>query len=128
VGGRGESLGPDLTTVANRFQPKEILESIVYPSQVVSDQYASQIIVANGKTYSGVAARNPDGSVTVLQSNGQKAQILAADIEEMRASKQSSMPEGLMNPLSLEQVADLFTFLLNSGQADVAGRTPDPRR
>jgi putative heme-binding domain-containing protein len=128
VGGRGESLGPDLTTVANRFQPKEILESIVYPSQVVSDQYASQIIVANGKTYSGVAARNPDGSVTVLQSNGQKAQIPAADIEEMRASKQSSMPEGLMNPLSLEQVADLFAFLLNSGQADVAGRPPEARR
>jgi putative heme-binding domain-containing protein len=127
-GGRGESLGPDLTTVASRFQPKEILESIVYPSQVVSDQYASQIIVANGRTYTGVAARNPDGSMTVLQSDGQKAQLPADDIEDVRASKLSSMPEGLLNPLSLEQVADLFAYLLAQQQADVAGRPAEPRR
>ena len=122
VGGRGESLGPDLSTVANRFQPKEILESIVYPSQVVSDQYASQIIVANGKTYTGVAGKNSDGSLTVLQSDGKKVQVPAADIDEVRPSKLSSMPEGLMNPLSLQQVADLFAFLTNGSQADVAGR------
>src|SRR5690606_23210297 len=34
VGNQGEGIGPDLTTVARRFQVKEILESIVYPSQV----------------------------------------------------------------------------------------------
>jgi putative heme-binding domain-containing protein len=127
-GGRGESLGPDLTTVANRFQPKEILESIIYPSQVVSDQYASQIIVANGKTYTGIAARNPDGGLTVLQSDGKKVQLAAADIEDVRASKLSAMPEGLMNPLSLEQVADLFAYLLNGSQVDVAGQGAAPRR
>ena len=126
--GRGESLGPDLTNVANRFQTKEILESIVYPSQVVSDQYASQVVVANGKTYMGVAAKGADGSITVLQSDGQKVQLAAADIEDVRASKLSSMPEGLLNRLSLEQVADLFAFLLNGSQADVAGRPAGPAR
>ena len=54
--GTGEGIGPDLTTVAQRFQRKEILESIVYPNQVVSDQYASQIVIAGGKTYTGIAA------------------------------------------------------------------------
>jgi putative heme-binding domain-containing protein len=127
-GGRGEALGPDLTTVANRFQAKEILESIVYPSQVVSDQYASQIIVANGKTYTGIAGRNPDGSVTILQADGQKIQLPADEIDEARASKMSSMPEGLMNPLSLEQVADLFAYLMNGQQADVATRPTTPSR
>jgi len=122
VGGRGESLGPDLSTVGNRFQPKEILESIVYPSQVVSDQYASQIILSNGRTFTGLAAKNADNSITILQSDGQKVQLAADDIDEVRQSKLSSMPEGLMNPLSLQQVADLFAFLLNSSQADVAGR------
>ena len=121
-GGRGESLGPDLTTVANRFQPKEILESIVYPSQVVSDQYASQIVVANGRTYTGIAGRNPDGSVSVLQADGQKMQLAADEIDEVRPSKVSSMPEGLMNPLTLEQVADLFAYLMNSQQTEVANR------
>ncbi len=127
-GGRGESLGPDLTTVANRFQMKEILESVVYPSQVVSDQYKSQIVVANGRTYTGLAAKNPDGSVTVLQSDGKKAQIAAADIEETRPSKLSAMPEGLLNPLTLDQVADLFAYLVKGPDADIAGRAAEPRR
>jgi putative heme-binding domain-containing protein len=127
-GGRGESLGPDLTTVANRFQSKEILESIVYPSQVVSDQYASQIIVANGKTYTGIAGRNPDGSISVLQADGQKIQLAADEIDEVRPSKMSSMPEGLLNPLSLEQVADLFAYMMNGQQAEVAGRPSTPNR
>ncbi|MEX2317405.1 MAG: HEAT repeat domain-containing protein [Pirellulales bacterium] len=126
--GRGESLGPDLTTVANRFQPKEILESIVYPSQVVSDQYASQIVVANGRTYTGVAVRNADGSMTVLPADGKKVQLPAEDIEEVRSSKLSAMPEGLMNPLSLEQVADLFAYLMKGSDSDVAGRGPETRR
>ena len=51
--GKGESIGPDLTSVAQRFTRKEILESIIYPNQVVSDQYASKLVTANGKTYYG---------------------------------------------------------------------------
>jgi putative heme-binding domain-containing protein len=120
--GRGEAVGPDLTTVAQRFQRKEILESIIYPNQVVSDQYASQVVVANGKTYTGLVAPQPDGSLIVLQSDGQKVQVPAGDIEEQTASKMSAMPEGLLNRLSLEQVADLFAFLMNAPEPNVAGR------
>jgi putative heme-binding domain-containing protein len=120
--GQGESLGPDLTTVAQRFQRKEILESIVHPNQVVSDQYVSQIVIAGGKTYIGVAAKNPDGSMTVLQADMQKVELAAEDIESVRPSKTSAMPEGLLNKLTLEQVADLFAFLMKSPEPSVAGR------
>jgi putative heme-binding domain-containing protein len=120
--GRGEGIGPDLTTVAQRFQRKEILESIVHPNQVVSDQYASQIVIAGGKTYTGIVARDPDGSMTVLQSDSQKVELAADDIEDVRASKTSAMPEGLLNTLTLEQVADLFAFLTKSPEPNVAGR------
>src|SRR5205814_2561547 len=91
-GGRGEAIGPDLTTVAQRFTRKEILESIVYPNQVVSDQYASKSVVSGGKTYTGIVARNPDGSITVLQSDLQKVHIAKEDIEEVRDTKTSAMP------------------------------------
>ena len=55
--GTGESAGPDLTTLGQRFQRKEMLESIVFPSHVVSDQYASQIVMANGRAYTGIVTR-----------------------------------------------------------------------
>ena len=120
--GQGEGIGPDLTSVNQRFQRKEILESIVYPNQVVSDQYASQIVTAGGRQYVGIAARQPDGDIIILQSDGQKAKIAAADIEDVKPSKQSAMPEGLMNRLTLDQVADLFAFLMKSPEPNVATR------
>jgi len=126
--GRGEGIGPDLTTVAQRFQRKEILESIVYPNQVVSDQYVSHIVTANGKSYTGIAARNADGSMIVLQSDAQKVQLAAADIEDVQPSKISAMPEGLLNKLSLEQVADLFAYVMNAPEPSVAGRDAATRR
>lgn len=120
--GQGEGIGPELTNVSQRFQRKEILESIVYPNQVVSDQYASQIVTAGGRQYVGIAARQQNGDIIILQSDGQKTTVAAADIEDVKPSKQSAMPEGLMNRLTLDQVADLFAFLMKSPEPNMAGR------
>ncbi len=126
--GTGESAGPDLTTVGQRFQRKEVLESVVFPSHVVSDQYASKMVLANGRAYTGIVAQRPDGSVTVLQSDGGKVTLAADEVEEIEPSKTSTMPEGLLNPLTLEQVADLFAFLMEGNNATMAGRVTVPQR
>jgi putative heme-binding domain-containing protein len=126
--GTGESTGPDLTSLGQRFQRKEVLESILFPSHVVSDQYASQMVLANGRSYVGIVARQPDGSVTVLQSDGGKVSLKADEIEETEPSKTSTMPEGLLNPLTLEQVADLFAFLMDGSSTTMAGRVTAPQR
>jgi putative heme-binding domain-containing protein len=120
VGNRGESIGPDLTSVGYRFQRKEILESIVYPSHVISDQYATRVVMAGGKSYAGLVAEHA-GGVTVLTSTGQKIEIRKDDIEEIQPSNVSAMPTGLLNPLTLEQVADLFAYLCGSA-TNIAGR------
>jgi hypothetical protein len=54
--------------------------------------------------------------------------ILAANIEEVETSKLSAMPEGLVNRLTLDQVADLFAFLMKSPEPGVAGRPAAPPR
>ncbi|HTQ38376.1 MAG TPA: HEAT repeat domain-containing protein [Pirellulales bacterium] len=111
-GQRGDGVGPDLTTVSRRFQKKEILESILFPSQVISDQYASKtILTTDGRSVTGLAAKQDDGSMVVLQSNCQKVTIAAADIDQILPCKISVMPEGLLNTLSLDDIANLFAFL-----------------
>ena len=122
-GGHGESIGPDLTAVARRFQRKEILQSIVYPSHVISDQYASKIVLSSGKSYAGLVVPQAAGGVTVLLSNGQQKAIAHADIDDIQPSSLSAMPTGLLNSLTLDEVADLFAFLESSGSANVAGRS-----
>jgi putative heme-binding domain-containing protein len=114
--------------VSQRFQRKEILESIVYPSHVVSDQYASHTVVANGRTYVGIAVRDGTEAVVVLTSDGEKVRLASDEIEDIQASSQSAMPEGLLNPLTLEQVADLFAYLASGPTASVAGRNELPSR
>jgi putative heme-binding domain-containing protein len=128
-GERGEGVGPDLTNVSRRFQKKEILESILFPSQVIADQYASKIVVLkDGRTIWGLAAPQPDGSLVVLQSNAQRATIAKDDIDEVRTSKKSAMPEGLLNSLTLEEIADLFAYLGQSPDAKVSNRRTQAER
>lgn len=120
VGTNGESIGPDLTTVARRFQRKEILESIVYPNHVISDQYASRIVSTNGRTLEGMVVQNRTGGVTVLLPSGKKVDVARNDVDGIRPSSVSAMPTGLLNPLSLEDVADLFAYLASGRHAGVA--------
>jgi putative heme-binding domain-containing protein len=125
-GNRGESIGPDLTSVSQRFQRKEILESILFPSQIISDQYASKMITTHdGRRFSGLVAPQSDGSIIVLQSNSQKVPLTQAEIESTDPSKKSAMPEGLLNQLSLEEVAHLFAYLSQPPEANITQR-PTP--
>ncbi|MAT73007.1 MAG: heme-binding protein [Planctomycetaceae bacterium] len=127
-GARGETIGPDLTNVARRFQQKEILQSIVYPSHVISDQYASQIVIANGKSYAGLVVPQGAAGVVVLLENGQQLKVPHEDIDDIVPCKTSAMPTGLLNELSLEEVADLFAYLNASEETSVAGRGDESPR
>jgi len=122
--GVGEAIGPDLSSVSQRFQRKELLESILFPSQVISDQYASKTITTvHGLTYTGMVAKQGE-TVIVLQSNGQKATVRERDVDEMVASKKSAMPEGLLNPLTLEEIADLVALLASRQSVTATAQKP----
>ena len=128
-GSKGESIGPDLSTVAQRFTRKEILESVLFPSQVVSDQYAGKLVTTvDGKTLSGIVAPAGGDSIVVLQANGEKTVLAAKDVESTVPTKKSAMPEGLFNSLQLQDVADLFAYLQTGGTrpADLAAPLAHP--
>ncbi len=111
----GESMGPELSTVGKRFLTKEILDSMIHPSLVISDQYAAKTVVTvDGLTYTGIVGSGGNGDLLVLQSDGQKVRIAEEDVEEQLPSPVSAMPEGLLNSLSLDEVADLMAFLKSS--------------
>jgi putative heme-binding domain-containing protein len=110
-GKEGEGIGPDLTTVSKRFKRADVLESIYYPSKVISDQYRSTTIVTKkGVQITGLAA--PQGDlITVLQSDGTKVTLKKSEIDTQYASLVSVMPEKLLDALTKQEIADLFAFL-----------------
>ena len=110
-GTRGEGIGPDLTNVSKRFQKKEILESVVFPSLVISDQFAAKtVLTADGQVFTGLVGETGDG-VVVLQANGEKVNVAKDEIDQIVPSKKSAMPEGLFNTLTEAEIADLFAYL-----------------
>lgn len=122
-GGRGERVGPDLTTVNKRFVRKEILESIMYPSHVISDQFVSKTVITDGgRKYTGLVVPGSEGEKVVLQSNGQKVTVKEDEIDELVPSKLSVMPAGLLNDLQQQDIADLFAYLLNPPRETLAKR------
>ena len=111
-GTRGEGVGPDLTTVSQRFQKREIVESVISPSQVISDQYTAKTISTDGgQTYTGIVSDSGVDAVVILQANGEKVTVRRSEIVETLPSQKSAMPEGLFNPLSLDEIADLFAYM-----------------
>jgi putative heme-binding domain-containing protein len=125
LGDSGESMGPDLTTLSRRFTRKEILEAVVYPSHIISSQYASKTVrTADGRTLSGIVAAGAAGETVVLQSTGEKTTIKTADIEETKPSNVSAMPTGLLDTLSLEEIGDLFVYLQGTAKPVNLTRKP----
>ncbi len=113
-GTKGESLGPDLTKLSSRFMKKEILRSIVFPSHIISDQYAAKnLVTVDGVVMTGIVALSGD-EYLVLQTNGEKIRVAKEDVEEITPSKKSAMPDGLLNELTIDEIADLFALLSGS--------------
>jgi putative membrane-bound dehydrogenase-like protein len=111
-GSRGEGIGPDLSTVSQRFQKKELLESVLHPSHVISDQYAAKTVqTKDGLSYTGIVADQGTDSIVVLDQQAKKTVIPKDQIEATAAAKLSAMPEGLFNALTQEEIADLLAYL-----------------
>jgi putative heme-binding domain-containing protein len=118
----GGAIGPDLTILAGRFSRRDILESIIEPNKVISDQYAAvQIVTLEGRVVVGRIV-NLAGDVVQVNTNMLDPDALVSidrnQIEEMAPSKVSMMPAGLLNTLSESEVLDLVAFLLSRGDRD----------
>jgi putative heme-binding domain-containing protein len=119
-GAKGEGLGPDLTTVNSRFRPSEILESIVEPSKVISDQYKPvTVATSDGKVYNGMPVVIDGPNLVLLLSDGTKATIPKTEIDEKKESQTSVMPTGLLNSLNYQEIADLLALFNSMPRVDV---------
>ncbi len=115
----GGLVGPDLSAVAGRFSVRDILESIILPSKVISDQYAAIIVhKKNGDTVTGRVGNMSGPSLNIIEDMfdpGAMTEVNRQDIESIETSKISMMPEGLLNSLKPDEIQDLVAYLLSRG-------------
>jgi putative heme-binding domain-containing protein len=112
IGGQGGKIGPDLSMLVSRDYAS-VLKDILEPSAAINPDYAAcNISLKNGDIQTGVILSQTDTRIVLGQVTGQSLEIAKSDIAEMKASKVSLMPEGLLKGLSAQQQRDLLTFLL----------------
>ncbi len=112
VGNRGTPLGPDLSTIGKLRSRADLLESILEPSRRIEPKYAAYVAqTADGRSLTGLLVKR-DGKEVVLRDFQNKEIVLAAkNVEELRPSRTSLMPDGQLAGLTAQEAADLLEFL-----------------
>ncbi|HEY7315715.1 MAG TPA: c-type cytochrome [Gemmataceae bacterium] len=115
----GGAQGPDLTIVSGRFSVRDLLESIVEPNKVISDQYSAVVITtSDGKEVVGrivnFAGDNMMVMTNMLDPNG-LSNVSRKKVESIEKSKVSMMPEGLLDTFKEDEILDLVAYLLSRG-------------
>lgn len=114
----GKNLGPDLTTASGRFGTPELLDSIIRPGRIVSDQYQSwDARLKSGPPVTGLRAGETDTEITIASADGTLTKIPKSELEDLSKSPSSLMPQGLLDSLTYEQIGDLLAFIEARGEA-----------
>ncbi|MBP90416.1 MAG: heme-binding domain-containing protein [Planctomycetaceae bacterium] len=117
MSGEGGGAGPDLTSIAQRLKPRELLESIIHPSKQIAPEFATTVILTtDGRVVQGRLEDETKSTVKLRPADPFAAPVVMAraDIESQKASPQSIMPTGQLNSLEKHQILDLIAFLLSN--------------
>ena len=109
VDGQGTDIGPDLTGMG-AHGAKELLPIVLDPNRAVEAGYSEwHLETKDGQLVTGVMAREDARSVVLRSTNG-SVEVPRDDIEWIKNTGRSPMPEGLES-IGAEGFRDLFAYL-----------------
>jgi len=111
IDGRGHEVGPDISDVRNRSRDA-LLYDILDPNQKLEPRFTDYLVVTDdGRIFNGLMVSETAEAVVLRQPEGKQQTIARNEIEELRASGKSLMPEGVEKELTVQQMADLLEYL-----------------
>lgn len=111
--GTGHELGPNLSAMKNRGTDA-ILTNVLDPNAEVNPQYLSyNCNLDDGRQVTGIIQSETATSVTFIRGEGLKDVVSRSNIETLKSTDLSLMPEGLEKDISVEAMADLIAYLMN---------------
>ena len=119
--GAGGAIGPDLSTVGNKFSLADLLEAILEPSKVISDEYGMvTVIPKKGDRARGLVVEKQDGTIEVYTSDPYvpPVRFKKSNVKSVKPSRISQMPTGLADALNRNELLDLLAYLLSQGDAE----------
>ena len=122
--GEGGTIGPDITG-SNRADLDYLLHNVIDPNAEIPNQYRTAMIeMSDGRVIAGIANQQ-DPKVVAVAAGNETLTVPRTEIKKITVSEFSMMPEGLLTPLSDQEVRDLLTYLRSPAQVPLpAGHAP----
>ncbi|MBX9582735.1 MAG: c-type cytochrome [Gemmataceae bacterium] len=115
--GVGHEVGPNLLAALPNKSAEDLLVALFDPNREVDPRYVGyQATTADGRVLTGIVAAETPAGVTLRRPDGAEDTVRRADLEALRSTRLSLMPEGLEKQLSPRDVADLFGYLRAAGK------------
>lgn len=112
-----QALGPDLVGVTQRFSRTDLFTAILQPSQTVPARYQTTLVeTTEGKVYQGVVIYDAVDGIILQTGATATVRIPGSAISLRRLSPTSLMPAGLLDPLSDDEILDLYAYLRRLGK------------
>ena len=115
-------MAPDISdSRTKKFE--QLLADIIQPNRAIDNNYLGYTVrQLDGTVLTGILTAETASSITLRQQGGKDAVVPRSEIDELRSSGQSLMPEGLERNIPPADMADLLAFIKNWRYLD--GRTP----
>jgi putative heme-binding domain-containing protein len=108
----GFEIGPNLSAMKNRGA-EAILMNVLDPSREVNPQFVNYTCITNdGRSITGLLAAESATSITLRRAENQQDVVLRIDIDELRSTGLSLMPEGLEKQLDQQALADVIAYIM----------------
>jgi putative membrane-bound dehydrogenase-like protein len=112
LGADGYDVGPNLLAVVPGKSFDDLLTAVFDPNREVDPRYFNyQLATADGRTLTGLIVGETPNAVTLRRNDGAEDVVRRADIESLRSTGLSLMPEGLEKQIAPQDLADLFAYL-----------------
>jgi putative heme-binding domain-containing protein len=109
--GEGQEVGPDIT-VNGRSDFEQLLSNVFDPNLVIGSGYqATTLTTAKGQVLSGLLVEDNEQRVVLKMQGGEVKTVPRTEIESLKLTKVSLMPEQLEKQMSMEEIRDLFAYL-----------------
>jgi putative heme-binding domain-containing protein len=114
IEGVGEQIGAELGALRDRG-PDFILLNVLDPNREVLPKFITYVVTTDaGRQITGMIQAETATSITIRKPDGTNETVLRVNIEELRSTGLSFMPEGLEKSINHQEMADLIGYLMSA--------------
>jgi putative heme-binding domain-containing protein len=117
IGSQGIDMGPNLSTIGQKYSKTDLLDNILHPSKTIAQGYETYVVRTKAQgdkpadIYSGFLVSKSDTEVVLKDMERKLIHLKTNEVDKMVMQPVSAMPEGIIAELQTQQAADLLEFL-----------------